>query len=286
MESGLNLNPGVVDIVTRFRRWKYAVTSDVRKAFLQIELTTEDQDVHRFFWRSDDGRIRIMKFVRVTFGIKCSPFLLSGTILHHLLLCPPSFVVRELSENLYVDDFLSGADSEFEVQQLYDEANKVMKSAGMELAKWTSNESSLLGGDSSCITSQYVKVLGVSWDPNKDQFSFVATKLPDQLKCTKRVVLSLIARVFDPLGFVLPFTMSARFLFQDVWRLGIGWDDKLPACLESYFRKWLEGLHCLEKVVIPRRYFDVSWTECVGSIELHAFGDASLKGYGAMVYLR
>ena len=286
LESGPNLNPGVVDIVTRFRRWKYAVTSDVRKAFLQIELAAEDQDVHRFFWRSEDGRIRIMKFVRVTFGIKCSPFLLSGTILHHLLLCPPSFVVNELSENLYVDDFLSGADSEAGVQQLYEEANKVMKSAGMELAKWTSNESSLLGGGSSSLTSQYVKVLGVSWDPNKDHFSFVASTLPDQVKCTKRVVLSLIARVFDPLGFVLPFTMTARFIFQDVWRLGIGWDEKLPNCLESSFQNWLKGLSALEKVVIPRRYFDVPWTECMSGIELHAFGDASLKGYGAVVYLR
>ncbi len=288
LESGPNLNPGVVDIVTRFRRWKFAVTSDVRKAFLQIELVPEDQDVHRFFWRSESGKIQIMKFVRVTFGIKCSPFLLSGTILHHLLLCPPSFVVKELSKNLYVDDFLSGADTEAEVQQLYTEANRVMKSAGMELAKWTSNESSLLGGSTSGngLTSQYVKVLGVSWDPDNDQFSFVATKLPSQIKCTKRVVLSLIARVFDPLGFVLPFTMSARFLFQDVWRLGIGWDEKLPDYLECNFQNWLKGLCFLERVVIQRRYFDAPWSECVSSLELHAFGDASLKGYGAVVYLK
>ena len=288
LESGPNLNPGVVDIVVRFRRWRYAVTADIRKAFLQVELKEEDQDVHRFFWRSESGRIRIMKFVRVTFGIKCSPFMLSGTILHHLSLCPPSFVVKELSENLYVDDFLSGADSEIEVQCLYEEANRVMKKAGMELAKWTSNESSILGdgSDSSVLTSQYVKVLGISWDPDKDQFTFVATALPDQIKCTKRVVLSLIARVFDPMGFILPFTMGARFLFQDVWRLGIDWDEKLPESLESVFNKWLSSLSFLERVVIPRRYFDVNWAECVHNIELHAFGDASLKGYGAVVYLR
>ena len=116
LESGPNLNPNIVDVLCRFRRWKYAVTADVSKAFLQIELDDSDQDVHRFFWRKDrEDSLRVMKFVRVTFGIKCSPFLLSATIKHHLSLCPPSFVVSELSENLYVDDLLSGTDSKTEV---------------------------------------------------------------------------------------------------------------------------------------------------------------------------
>ena len=101
-----------------------------------------------------------MKFVRVTFGVKCSPFLLSGAIYHHLSLCQSSFVVKTLLENLYVDDFLSGADSLSDVQVLFQEANKVMEKAGMTLAKWTSNESSVMGGEivSGGSESQYVKV--------------------------------------------------------------------------------------------------------------------------------
>ena len=51
LESGPNLNPGVVDILLRFRRWKYAVSTEVKKAFLQIELKEEDQDVHLFLWQ-------------------------------------------------------------------------------------------------------------------------------------------------------------------------------------------------------------------------------------------
>ena len=39
-------------------------------------------------------------------------------------------------------------------------------------------------------------------------------------------------------------------------------------------------------MVIPRRYVDTPWSECKGNLELHAFGDASLKGYGACVYLK
>ena len=140
LESGPNLSPNIVDVLLRFRRWKYAVTADVSKAFLQIELADCDQDVHRFLWRKDrKDSMRVMKFVPVTFGIKCSPFLLSATIKHHLSLCPPSFVVKELGENLYVDDLLSGTDTEIEAQELFTEAKKVVSKAGMVLAKWKSN---------------------------------------------------------------------------------------------------------------------------------------------------
>ena len=47
--------------------------------------------------------------------------LLSVTVKHHLSLCPQSFVVRELGENLRVDDLLSGADSESEALELFSE---------------------------------------------------------------------------------------------------------------------------------------------------------------------
>ena len=286
LESGPNLNPNIVDVLSRFRRWKYAVTADISKAFLQVELAEGDQDVHRFFWRKEkDDVMRIMKFVRVTFGIKCSPFLLSATIKHHLSLCPPSFVVEELRENLYVDDLLSGADTEIEAQELFVEAQKVMGKAGMVLAKWKSNHSSIVGETVSDSKTDYVKILGVSWDSERDVFTFNCVDIGRDLEVTKRNVLALLARVFDPLGFVLPFTVSARHLFQDIWREGVDWDEEIPMELKRTFRMWLDDLQELKNVSIPRRLLGTKWSECKESIELHAFGDSSLRGYGACVYI-
>ena len=287
LDAGPNLNPGIADVILRFRRWKFAVSADVKKAFLQIKLKEQDQHVHRFLLRKG-GELRTMRFSRVTFGVNCSPFLLSATIQHHLSKYPPALLAaRELQENLYVDDFLSGADTEAEVKRLYQDADQIMTDAGMKLAKWTSNESSVLGnGVESQAPSEYVKVLGVSWEREKDAFRFIGAELPDLVRCTKRVVLSLIARVFDPLGFVLPCTITARFLFQDVWRLGIDWDENLPGDLQAAFERWLRGLKLLKKISIPRAHLSHPWSECEQDIELHAFGDASLKGYGACVYIR
>lgn len=36
------------------------------------------------------------------------------------------------------------------------------------------------------------------------------------------------ACIFDPIGFLTPFTIRVKHLFQELWERGIGWDDQLP----------------------------------------------------------
>ena len=59
LESGPSLIPNIVDILIRFRRWKFALSSDISKAFLQIALHEKDKDVHRFFL-DFNGKLRQM----------------------------------------------------------------------------------------------------------------------------------------------------------------------------------------------------------------------------------
>ena len=108
--TGPNLIPSLPKILIRFRRWKVALTVDITKAFLQIKIKESDRDVSRFLW-DVNGVVRIMRFTRVPFGNKSSPFLLNATIKHHLDQYPITRVVQELQTNLYVDDWLTGADS-------------------------------------------------------------------------------------------------------------------------------------------------------------------------------
>ena len=138
LESGPSLINNLVEILVRFCRWLYALTVDITKAFLQIKVCRRDQDVHRFLW-NDGGTIRTMQFLRVQFGNKSSPFLLNTTIKHHLNTFQETPVILELKKNLYVDDWLSGADSEKEACDMFFEAKEIMAKASMPLAKWTSN---------------------------------------------------------------------------------------------------------------------------------------------------
>ena len=81
--------------------------------------------------------------------------------------------------------------------------------------------------------------------------------------------------------------MSVKILFQELWVLGIGWDTAVPELIQERFIRWLSGYKAICQLEIPR-YIGVSatWSETSKIIELHAFGDASEKGYGAVVYCR
>ena len=266
------------------------MTADITKAFLQICVRREDRDVHRFLWKPDD-RVRTIRFTRVPFGNKSSPFLLNATIKHHLNLCPQSEVVEELKENLYVDDWLTGADSINDGQAKFIEASFILSKAGMTLSKWTSSNKYLMerfSDNSDFVSEKAVKILGMHWNMLHDSFSFDGYSIdsPLELIITKRAVLSCMARVFDPLGLISPFTMLVKILFQDIWRLGTGWDVTLPDELLLRFQKWLKGITAFQLWSVNRCYFPgSSWSAMTGA-ELHGFGDASEKAYGACVYLR
>ena len=103
----------------------------------------------------------------------------------------------------------------------------------MILAKWSSNSKDMMEcfSNKTCLNEkEAVKVLGMQWNLDKDCFSFAGLDIetPLELISTKRAVLSCIARLFDPLGFISPFIMYVKILFQDTWKEGSGWDEILP----------------------------------------------------------
>ena len=289
METGPALQPHLVDVLLRFRRWPIAVCADITKAFLQIEVQSGDRDVHRFLW-SDGGRVRCLRFTRVPFGNSCSPFLLNATIAHHLLMFDDSVAVRELATNMYVDDLITGADSEEAACELFEDARAVLSKASMVLTKLNTNSNRVYStfeklnvvvpADAPC------KVLGMVWDPKEDVFGFCGVEVADDLVVTKRVILSVVSRLYDPFGFCGPFTMYAKILMQDTWMLNLGWDEDVPQELLNRFRRWVSDLHVVRAWTIPRCFVPFCWGDVVSKIELHAYGDASERGYGSVIYLR
>lgn len=189
---------------------------------------------------------------------------------------------------MYVDDLLTGADSEEGAYSLFAEARDGLAKAGMKLTKLSSN-SSLVLDKASAMSGQSGmechKVLGVEWDPCEDVFSFQGIDIPSDVMVTKRVILSFIARLFDPIGFLTPFVMLVKILFQKTWRLGLDWDEDVPEDIRDSFLKWLNGVQLLKQVHVPRSYGNCAWRD-VTAVEIHAFGDAAESGYGSVVYLR
>ncbi|XP_068235740.1 uncharacterized protein [Palaemon carinicauda] len=291
MLTGPSLNPDLVEILIRFRRWPYVISADVVKAFLQINVHSQDKNVHRFLMPGKDG-VRHMRFNRVVFGNTSSPFLLNVVVKHHLSNYSECEAVQDLKRDMYVDNWFSGADTVEEVATKFKTAYDIMADANMSLEKVSSNSvviASKFKDKMQILSDDEINmVLGLKWSNYDDKFSYFGLHLgPDfEISYTKRTVLSLIAKVFDPCGFISPFIMYAKIIFQDIWKLGISWDDKLPDELERKFKKWIDSTRYFSSLAIRRCYFtNVPW-KSIEHIEIHGFGDASEKGFGACVYLR
>ena len=129
-----------------------------------------------------------------------------------------------------------------------------------------------------------LKVLGVRWNPESDSLLFDIqhiTELATKLQPTKRNVIGLAARFFDPLGVISPVTVQFKLLFQNICVKNVSWDEPLPCELLERWEKLLDGLKQGHSITIPRCYFS-NWTSC----SLRGFCDASQHAYAAVVYLR
>ena len=223
------------------------------------------------------------RFCRVPFGLICSPFLLEATIRHHLARSGTS-LAQMVSDNMYVDNVLVGTSTVDDASELYAQAKSLFRSASMNLREWSSNSKEFLSSiPSEDVSPSCAKVLGLPWDTNQDSFTLhhVDLTLP-AFGVTKRVISQLVARLYDPLGFVSPITFHGKRLLQQIWELTNAWDTDLP---HDIVLQCTEVLHMLQgafSVRIPR------WlgTTCSQVYELQVFCDASAHAYATAVYLK
>ena len=277
-----------------FRSHKIAFTADIEKAFLQIELKIQGRDATRFLWLKDVDKpannpdnLVVYRFCRVLFGAAPSPYLLNATIQHHLIK-QDDWISEDLQRSIYMDNVITGTDTEPEALQYYTSSRNCFQKAGMNLRQWTSNSPVLnrQAQDDGVYAEPMVKVLGVNWNTKTDTLSLSLAKLIKEInhteKVSKRSVLSLSSKLYNPLGFVEPVTVKAKIMMQELWKHSLPWDKELPDSFKENWVKWLHELQNLTPLEIPRQYFNDVGSE----FQLHVFCDSSQLAYGAVAYLR
>ncbi|GFR30277.1 integrase catalytic domain-containing protein [Trichonephila clavata] len=133
-----------------------------------------------------------------------------------------------------------------------------------------------------------IKVLGLAWDSEKDLIYFDPKDLLNFMSRkteSKRFILSVVGRIFDPIGILGPFVIKLKCLLQDLWTLGVDWDSELPPKLRHKWQQWSSEAEGLTEIKIPRFYLgDVD--QELSSVDIHCFSDASKSAYGTILYLR
>ena len=147
---GPPLTPLILDILLRFHMFSTVLIGDLEKAFLSISVTPEQRDLLRFIWvddiTKDNPNLVVFRFLRLTFGLNASPFILNGTIRHHLskyVQEDPEFVLKVL-RSLYVDDLISGTESRQDSFEFYLKLKHRFAEGNMNMRKWNSNDKDLL----------------------------------------------------------------------------------------------------------------------------------------------
>ena len=160
----------------------------------------------------------------VTYGTAPAPFLANRTLLQlaHDEETRFPYAAQILRKQTYVDDVFSGANSLQQAIEHRDELINLLKTAGISLGKWASNDSRLLEGLSSTADSvlleseETVSALGLRWRPFSDTFVFAPRLSSGRNLVTKRLVLSETACLFDPLGWLAPVMIVPKLIMQDL----------------------------------------------------------------------
>ncbi|XP_057297885.1 uncharacterized protein LOC130628870 [Hydractinia symbiolongicarpus] len=301
--SGPNLLAKVFDILLRFRTNYVALVADIQQAFLNIEIAEKDRNNLLFLWKENptenDSKLIIYRFLRVVFGLTCSPFLLNGTIQHHLetyeIICPE--ITDVLKDDLYVDDLTTGTDTVTEGKKLYEISKQIMKEGGFNLRKWATNNNELqtfidkienVNSEPNSDKTVNPKVLGIEWDIDRDILVYRFDELLKRAKelfPTKRNILRISASFYDPLGLIAPITTKVKVLFQKCCQHKSDWDDPLQGELLKQWRDILNDFANLQTFEIPRYLFCEPRHE-IQSIELHGFCDSSTIAYAAVIYAK
>ena len=296
LEKGPHLTLHVFEVLAKFRSYPVGLTADIEKAFHQISVNSADRDQLRFVWfkniKEERPEIVQYRFRRLVFGLTSSPAILNGTIQHHLSHYkePEPQVSELLANSLYVDDFPGGASDNESAIHVYQRAKAIMKEGGFNLYKWKTNSSIVRQRISEEMKEEddksEVKILGLNWDTMSDELRFEFVSVMEYLKSlppTKRSVLKLSAKLFDPLGLLSPFVVNMKIWFQKLRVDKVNWDDRLEGTMLAKWNHLFNEFSSSTKLNIQRCYFVREKSVCG---QLHGFSDASEQVIAAVVYLR
>ena len=313
--KGPDLLNNILDVLIRFRENKVAFIGDIKKMYHTVGTKELDQHTHRFLWRDMEKTKEPDTYAiqRVSFGDKPSGAIATVALRKTAEMGKNHFpeAAQIILNSTYMDDIIESVDTQERANQLTDDIEKLLEEGGFKLKEWTySNDNS--NRDDTKIpvvpSTATEKVLGVVWDPRQDHFKFTVKSgfcpkrgtmriqkiiTPTDVQringnsdvMTKRIILSRVNSIYDPLGLAGPYTVRAKILMRRLWtnETEIDWDDPIP---EKYRREWdtfFNDLPDMKEITIKRC---IKPSNSLENPVLIIFSDGSNDAYGACAYAR
>jgi len=245
--SGPDLTNNLFGVLCRFRQHPVAVMCDTEKMFHQCHVSHEDRDFLRFVWWEDGDTSNEPQDYRMNvhlFGATSSPGCANFALKHLSRMFEQDYPLAAsfLHQDFYVDNGITSVCCVEEAKKLTVEARELCARGSLHLHKFVTNDDSVKESipsveraveprkvDLNGFKLPVERTLGIQWNTEADEFVFdVQEKTkPD----TRRGILSVVASIYDPLGFISPFVLEGKSILQEMCKRGVSWDDPLPECL-------------------------------------------------------
>ena len=301
----------LIGILLRWREGAVGLTADIRKMYNSVYIEELEQHTHRFLWRDmEDREPDVYVILRVNMGDRPAGAISTEALYKTAELFKERYpdVYKLLLSSTYVDDIIDSVPDFESALSLARNTNSVLSEAGFKTKHWQIGKESAPRVDLDSVPTEVgeniTRVLGVCWETSRDRIVFhislnfskkkggvytepdlqlcsIPKTLPNTL--TRRKVLEQVMKVFDPLGLLCPFLLTAKYNLRETWTQQLKWDDILP---ETLHKRWVVFFSQLASVS------ELQYNRCIkpensdGKPTLIIFCDGSELAYGAAVFVR
>ena len=306
-------------VLLRFRSDVVGAQGDIRKMFYMIRVTREEEMMQLWIWKfKGEDKIRTFAMTRLVMGNKPSTNISIVAVRETANLFDFKQQYPEahatLVNDTYVDNvFLTAPDLENLLKKIQ-EIEVIAAAGGFKFKEWLVPGVDTKADHIVAVASSDVeKALGMYWDVSKDEFfvrlnlsSAEKEMLPDdgagrnavqhpihqtlKPKLTIRIGLSFHAKVFDPLGLVLPTRLIGMLLFRSSLQAlkkelkgRIPWDEHLEGEILTQWLQYFDMLLRLDKFKFKRSFKPENWDPSINP-DLVTFSDGNPDAFGTVAY--
>ena len=203
-----------------------------------------------------------------------------------------SELIENIRNNMYGDDLASGGNILSEVEVIKQKLIELFAKCGLNLYKWHSNISLLEKLDSNnngeltyakqlfSKNTSNTKILSLGWNKASDTL-FVIIPTYQQKSIAKRNILSYVALIYDPLGFISPSHAIGKVIHYELCDEEVPWDTEVSVGLKRKIEKWVRDINSVKTAL--SRSIPLA-KDSITVIDLHVFADASIVANCAAVY--
>ena len=263
LPKGPNSISNLLHVLLRFRARPYLVIADLSKAYNSIKTSELDAHLRRFLWFGEDGELKTYALTRMHFGDTPSGFYLECakeeiSNYSRSIMNEPVLADKLISES-YVDDILPTTNTLEEAQNIANKLPKAFSVLGFKMKECTVNGKQVNHDGN----HEPQHLLGLIYHPQEDeiQLKFIVNfskKKRGQKTCpnltsssdlkevviTKRLILSLLASQYDPLGLASPFLAKLKIFQSRLFKNPnyTGWDTPVNPDDQKYGVKLVREL--------------------------------------------